>query len=287
MRFPKSIALSIFYGNREMSWVITTTAISAILGLISGANGLKTLRTSTPPEAEFRWTQAPLSPWRYETPTMFAITLHTLSLVCLTALILLSIARSELFSSFSLAIPSLLLSVFALFAAIFTPYATGVAVAYHFSQSWISRINFGIRRDGMLYGSTLIPWKSFSHYELGPDDGLISLYSSYSPALRTWAIRPPGELFTGVLALIQKNLPSRSPVEDSIPWQHSPLMLILGTAILVIVPLLPAIWGLLQSCWWVWIYALIAYFFVQYFGIKLFTIFDGRGETSNVERAVQ
>jgi hypothetical protein len=218
---------------------------------------------------------------------MFAITLHTLSLVCLTAFILLSVERSELFSSFALAIPSLLLSMLALFAAFFTPYATGVAVAYHFSQSWISHINFGIRGDGMLYGYTLITWNSFSHYELDPDDGLISLYSSCSPALRTWAIRPPGELFTGVLALIQKNLPSRSPIEDSIPWQRSPLMLILGTAILVIVPLLPAIWGWMEDRWWVWIYALIAYFFVQYFGIKLFTIFDGRGETSTPERAVQ
>jgi hypothetical protein len=64
-------------------------------------------------------------------------------------------------------------------------------------------------------------------------------------------------------------------------------MLILGTAILVIVPLLPAIWGWMEDRWWVWIYALIAYFFVQYFGIKLFTIFDGRGETSTPERAVQ
>jgi len=212
---------------------------------------------------------------------MFAITLHTLSLVCLTALILRSVAHSELFSSFSLSIPSLLLSVLALFAAFFTPYASGVAVAYHFSQSWISPINFGINGDGMLYGSSLIPWKSFSHYELGPDDGLISLYSSYSPALRTWAIRPPGDWFTGVLALIQKNLSSWSPAEDSIPWQRSPSILILGTAILVILPLLPAIWGSLQDRWWVWIYALIAYFFVQYFGIKLFTIFDGRGETSH------
>src|SRR5215216_1363349 len=163
-----------------MNWIIILATVSAIIGLISGANGLRTLRTGVPPQAEFTWKQAPLSPWRYETPTILAITLHTLSLVSLTALILLSVARSNLFSTVSFAIPSLLFSVLALFAVFFTPYASGVAIAYHFAQSWISPITFGLRQDGMLYGSMLIPWKSFSHYEVGPDDGLISLYSSYS-----------------------------------------------------------------------------------------------------------
>ena len=266
-----------------MSWVIIPAIISAIIGLISGARGLRALRTGIPPQAEFTWKQDPLSPWRYETPTMIAITLHTLSLVCLTRLILLSVARSNMFSTFSLAIPSLLLSIFALFPVFFTPYATGVAVAYHFAQSWISPITFGIRQDGMLYGSVLIPWKSFSHYEIGPDDGLISLYSSYSPALRTWAIQPPGELFTGILTIIQKNLPSSPPAEDVTLWQRSPLMLILDTALLVTVLLLPAIWGWIQGWSWIWIYGLVAFFFVQYFGIKLFTIFDGRRQTSMTE----
>lgn len=270
-----------------MSWVIIPATVSAIIGLISGARGLKTLRSGAPPQAELTWKQDPLSPWRYETPTMIAITLHTLSLLCLTALILLSVDRSNLSSNFSLAIPSLLLSVFALFVVFFTPYATGVAVAYHFAQSSISPITYGIREDGMIYGSTLIPWKSFSHYEVGPDDGLISLYSSYCPTLRTWAIRPPAELFTKVLALIQKNLPSLLQNEDSIPWQRSPLILILETTLLVILPMLPAIWGWVQGSSWVWIYSFIAYFFVQYFGIKLFTIFDGRGQASTIESAGQ
>ena len=270
-----------------MNWVIIPAMVSAIIGLFSGARGLKTLRTGVPPQAEFTWKQDPLSPWRYETPTIVAITLHTLSLVCLTVLIMLSIARNNMFGTFSLNISSLLLSIFALFTVFFTPYATGVAVAYHFAQSWISPITFGIRQDGMLYGSLLIPWKSFSHYELGPDDGLISLYSSYSPALRTWAIQPPPEFFTSVLALIQKNLPSSPPAEAVIPWQRSPLILILETALLVTVLLLPAIWGWIQGWSWLWIYGLVAFFFVQYFGIKLFTIFDGRGQVSMMESVTE
>jgi hypothetical protein len=277
----------IFERIHDVSWVTIVAIVSAIIGLISGANGLRSLRASVPTQADFTWKQAPLSPWRYETPTIIAITLHTISLVCLTAFVLLSVARSNLFNTFSLAIPSLLLSVLALFAVFFTPYACSVAVAYHFTQPWISPIMYGLREDGMLYGSTLIPWKSFSHYEVGPDDGLISLFSSYSPTLRTWAIRPPGELFTGVLALIQKNLPSMPPAEDSIPWYRSPLALILETTLLVFLPLLLIIWGWIQIPSGVWIYALIAFFFVQYFGIQLFTIFDGRGQTSMTEIARQ
>jgi hypothetical protein len=136
----------------------------------------------------------------------------------------------------------------------------------------------------MCHGAVFIPWKSFSHYEVGPEDGLISLYSSYSPTLRTWVLNPPAQAFTGVLAIIQKNLPSRPPAEGSIPWQRSSSMLLLDTSLLVILPLLPAFWGLLRGQSWVWIYSLAVYFVVQSFGIKLFTLFDGRQEVSLTER---
>lgn len=270
-----------------MSWVTVAATISAIIGVISGARGLRTLRRGAPLHAEITWQQDPLSPWKYETPSMLSISLHTLGLICITLLILLSVDRSPLFYTFSFRFSYLLLSVLALFAVLFTPYATGVAAAYHFAQSWISPINYGIRADGMCHGAAFISWKSFSHYEVGPDDGLISLYSSYSPTLRTWILNPPAEAFTGVLDIIQKNLPSNPPAEASIPWRRSSSMMLLDTALLVILPLLPALWGLLRGQSWVWIYALVLYFVIQYFGIKLFTKFDGREEAPIPESAQQ
>jgi hypothetical protein len=267
-----------------MIWVPIAATISAVIGFISGARGLKALRTGEPASAEITWKQDPLSPWKYETPSILCITLHSLSLVCLTLLILFSVARSPLFTtSFSLTLPFILLSIFALFAILFTPYACGVAVVYHFTQSWISPICYGLREDGIFHGTTFIPWKSFSRYEIGPDEGLISLYSSYSPLLRTWVLRPPSESFARVLATIQRHLPSMPPTEDSIPWQRSLQMMFLYTVLLVFLPLLPAIWGFLRGQSWVWMYAFFAFFFVQYFGIQLFTLFDGREQASLAE----
>jgi hypothetical protein len=270
-----------------MSWVFIAATISAIIGLVSGVRGLRSLRRGEPPQAEITWQQDPLSPWKYETPSMFGITIHTLGLICITVLILLSVDRSPLFNTFSFRVSYLLLFVLAIFAVLFTPFATGVAAAYHFAQSWISPINHGIGADGMFHGAVLMPWKSFSRYEVGPEDGLISLYSSYSPALRTWVLEPPAQTFTGVLGIIQKNLPSNPASENSISWQRSLPMIVLDIVLLVIVPLLPAVWGYLQSRSWVWIYTLVVYFIVQHFGIQLFMKFNGREEAPIAESAQQ
>jgi len=266
-----------------MNWVNILGGISSMIGVAMGVIGLKSLRSKEHEQAEVGWKQPPLSPWRYETLTMIAITLHTFGLVCLTALVLLSLTGSNLFAGSPNANPSLLLSAIALFAVFFTSYSSAVALAYHFAQPWIHPVSYGISGDGMWYGGSLIGWKSYSYYEVGPDDGMISLYSSYSPPLRTWVIQPPAESFSRILGILQKNLSSTSPAGDSVPWQHSPLILILGMALLITGTLLPAVWGWTQNQSRVWIYALIAFFFVQYFGIKLITLFDGRGQTWNAK----
>src|SRR5215211_1605423 len=210
-----------------MNWVNILAVVCAIIGLVSGTNGLRSMRSKVSTRAEISWTQPPLSPWRYETSSMVAITLHSLGLLCLTGFVLLSITRNDLFAFPPKISPSLLVSALALFAVFFTTYSSGVMVAYHFTQQWISPITYGICSDGLLYGDSLIPWKSYSYHEAGPDHGLISLYSSYSPLLRTWVIQPPADSFASVLGIIQKNVRSLPPTVDSIPWQRSPFTLIL------------------------------------------------------------
>lgn len=260
-----------------MNWVTILAVISFIIGLVFGTVGLKSLRSREHAQAEIRWKQAPLSPWKYETLTIFAVSLHTLGLVGLAAMVWISVTRLNVAAN---GISSLLLSALAWVAVFFTAYSSGVAVAYHLAQPWISPVSYGICGAGLLYAGILIGWKSYSHYEIGPEDGLISLYSSYSPLLRTWVIQPPAESFTSILALIQKNLPSAPTAVDSIPWQRAPFLLIVEMAALVIGTLLPILWGWLQHPSWIWIYALIAFIFVQYVGIKMMTLFDGRGQTS-------
>ena len=263
-----------------MSWVIIVGTISLLIGLVLGTIGLKTLRSTTHAQAEIRWTQLPLSPWRYETLTMVGITLHTLGLICLTVFVWLSLVQNNI--SLNAGLSWLLFAVAAL-AVIFTTYSTGVAMAFHFAQPWIRPISYGISSNGLWYGGSLINWKSYSHYEIGPDDGLISLYSSYSPPLRTWVIQPPAESFSSALGFIQKNLSSMPAMDDPISWQRSPAALILEMLMLVTLALLPAVWGWIQNQSWAWIYSLIAFYFLQSLGIRLITLFDGRGQTTNAE----
>ena len=279
----KIISLSIFESIHNVTWVYILAGIFFLIGLVMGTTGLKSMRSKEHPQAEISWRQSPLSPWRYETLTIIAIAIHSLGLICLAAFLLLSLARNQLLAFPPIVIPSLLVSGVAVFGVLFTTYASGVMVAYHFMQRWITPISYGISSDGMLYGGSAIHWQSYSHYEVGPEHGMISLYSSYSPKLRTWVIEPPAETYTGVLGLLQKNLPTLQPIEDSIHWQRSPTALILEMTALVVAALLPALWGWLQNQSWVWIYALIAFLLVNSLGVKLITIFDGRGQSGSTQ----
>jgi hypothetical protein len=266
-----------------MNWVVILAIISFIIGLVNGTTGLKSMRSKESAQAEANWKQPPLSPWRYETPSIIAISIHSLGLVCLTVFVLWSLIRINLFSGAVNANSSILLWTMALLAVFFTTYTSGVMLAYHFAQPWISPVSYGICSDGMLYGGVLVHWKSYSHYEIGPDDGQISLYSSHSPQLRTWVLKPPAELFMSVLGFVRKSLPSVPPADESIRWQRSPFILIVEMLALTVGVLLPIVWGWFQNPSRVWIYAFIAFLFLQYSGIKLITLFDGRGRTARPE----
>jgi len=265
-----------------MNWVNILSVVSFAIGIVFGTTGLKSLRSKVHEQAEINWKQPPLSPWKYETLTIIAIVVHTLGLIGLAAFVCISAAQINFVTASSSALSSFLLSALAGFAVFFVTYSSGVAVAFHFAQPWIRPVSYGISHDGMWYGGLRVDWKSYSHYEVGPEDGLISLYSSYSPPLRTWVIQPPAESFASILALIQKNLPSMPPTDGFISWQRFPLMLILEMSLLVIGPLVGITWGWIQNSSVVWIYAFVAFFFVQYLGIKLMTLFDGRGQTASL-----
>jgi hypothetical protein len=258
-----------------MIWLYLLSLICIVLGFVSGITGLRTLRSRTHPQAEITWQQSPVSPWRYETVSMIAIAIHSFGLACLMAFLAFSAAYNTTFTPelFTQAGWRLVLSVCAI---IFTSYITGVVIAFHFAQQRIKPISYGIAEDGMWYGGSLIDWDTYSHHEVGPDEGQISLYSSYSPAIRTWVLRPPPESFRYVLGIIQQNLQSTQAYEKEIPWHHSPTMLVLAMTAMVLGGLLPAVWGLFHHQAWVWIYCLVAFFLVLSIGNQMITVFDGQ-----------
>jgi hypothetical protein len=245
--------------------------------------GLKSMRSKIYPQAEITWTQPPLSPWRYETPSMIVLSIHTLGLIVLTAFLLFSVTRHPMFTSPSMSSFEFLGFLVSLGGIVFTSHATGVVSSYHLAEPWIRPASYGISNEGMLYAGSLFGWQIYSRYEVRPEDtGLISLYSRYSPGLRTWVLQPPPESFAKVLELIRRNLPSITiqTIDDSASWQRSPLMMVIGMAALVLGAILPAAWGWIQGQSWVWIYSFIAFFFVLVVGNRLIAIFDGRSQAA-------
>lgn len=260
-----------------MSWLIIFILVCLLLGFVAGITGMKSLRSRPHPQAEVAWKQNPLSAWKYGMLSMIAIAIHTLGLLGLTVILQWNVMQSKvLLFPQGLGRPAVFIP--ALAAVFFTAQISGAAIAFHLARQWIRPISYGISRDGIFFGGHLMSWKSYSHYEIGPDDGQVSLHSSYSPPLRTLVFQPPPESFPEVLGLIQKNLSPALTIDDSSSWLHSPLTLILGMVVLVLGALLPGIRGLWQNQSWVWIYALVAFFLVNILGNRLMTIYDGRGK---------
>jgi hypothetical protein len=260
-----------------MHW-LNIFALSALsIGLLTGLDSMNALRSREHPQAEITWWQKSLALWRYETLSMVAITIHGLGLMGLAAVILRYLLHSEV-TQFPPGASPREFFLLALVAIFYTAWKTGIAIAFQLAQLLPRHISYGISNEGLWYGGSLLRWQVFDHYEIGPGDGQISLYSSYSPHLRTWVLQPSPKFLVRVVELIQKNLARPSAMGEAIPLQRSPFALILGITILVLGALLPAIWGLMQNLSWTWMYALVAFLLAGIFGNRLMTVFDGRGK---------
>lgn len=258
-------------------WLYSLALIVFFAGFVGGINLLKSIRSAKYAQAEIAWQQPAVSYWKYETTNMISIAINDVGLICLAVLFMVSSANSDVFAYLTKYLISLLLSLLSLFGIVIAMYSIGSSLAFHFARQWIQPLSFAISEEGLFYGGSLVDWKSFSHYEIGPDDGLISLYSSYSPSIRTWVLNPPPESFAGVLGIIQKNLPASPPIDSATSWKHSPFTLILEIAGMALVAILPAVWGILQNENWVWVYTLGAFLSVQLISTRIMTTFDGRG----------
>lgn len=261
-----------------MNWLIIVASITLFAGIITGLLGLKSIRSKSYPQAEISWKQEPLSPWRYETFNMMILSIHSLGLISIAFILLMNLIMN-VDTAFLPALEALDSTRFysrivGFLAMAFTMFMSGVLIAFHFLKQWIKPSSYAIDQNGLFYGGSHVPWSSFSHYEIGPDDGLISLYSGYSPSIRNWVLHPPAEAYASVLGLIQQNVPIDSPSLDDIPWKQSPVTFLVAMSALVLASVLPALWGLKQNQFWVWGYAFMAFFVVQDLGVRLITRFN-------------
>jgi hypothetical protein len=261
-----------------MIWLYSLALAVVLAGFVGGINLLKSIRSAKYPQAEIAWQQPAVSYWKYETTNMISILINDMGLICLAIILVITSANSDVFAYLTKYVISLLLSLLSMFGIIIAAYSIGSSLAFHFARQWIQPVSYAISEEGLFYGGSIVSWKSFSHYEIGPDDGMISLFSSYSPSIRIWVLNPPSESFSGILAIIQKNLPPSPPIDNTTSWRHSPLTLILGIGSIAIVASLPAVWGFLHGQNWVWVYALGAFLSIQLISARIMTTFDGRGK---------
>lgn len=260
-----------------MTWLCILALVVFWAGFLRGVNLLKSIRYIRHPHAEITWQQPAISYWKYETTIMIALTINDMGKIGLAAFLLAGSINNNIFTFPPKSGEGLLLAISALLGIIYITYRIGSLLAFHFARQWIQPVSFGICSDGLLYGGILVDWVSYNHYEIGPDEGLISLYSSYSPPLRTWVLNPSTETYRSILKIIQNNLPPTPNADSKISWRHSPFALILGIAILNLGFLLPAIWGFAHDQAWGWAYALAAFLLVQIISDRIITTFDGSG----------
>lgn len=261
-----------------MNWLYVLALVFFLAGFVRGVNLLKSIRYIKHPESEITWQQPALSYWKYETPIMIALTINDLGKIGLAAFLIAGSINNNVFTFPPRSVAGLFLAISALLGIIYITHKIGSMLAFHFARQWIQPVSFGICSDGLIYGGILVDWVCYSHYEIGPDEGLISLYSSYSPSLRTWVLNPSAGTYRGVLEIIQNNLLPTPNVASGMSWRHSPFALILGITILNLGFLLPAIWGFAHDQAWVWAYALLAFLLIQVISDRIITTFDGRGK---------
>lgn len=215
------------------------------------AGGLRTFRQlliHRRPSQAFQtieaWSERPLSSWRYEPYSAAAILVHTLAISALSIAALAAASSSVRFKI--LLIPNdttttALLWIVEGGSISLIGYLLGSVLAFPLVRLTRSPVAFAITEDGMVIGLTLLPWRWFSHFSVDSREGILRLYSAFSPDLPSLVSRPTRALpLTEIGATLQRFLPTH-PAAGGRAWYRTKRLLI-PTMILVSVPLVAAGW---------------------------------------------
>jgi hypothetical protein len=105
-------------------------------------------------------------------------------------------------------------------------YLLGSMLAFPLTRLGQAPISMAITEQGMLHGSTLMPWSWFSHFSIDPQGGLLRLYSAFAPDLPSLISKPPASVGLHELGnTLQDYLPSQPPNPNRV-WYRSKYWLI-------------------------------------------------------------
>jgi hypothetical protein len=201
---------------------------------------LKILRRAEQPiQVLYAWSERPLSSWRYEPHTATSILIHTLGVSVLSLIALGAAGNPTSFDNPLITNDQTM--VFLVWIAAggsiaLVGYLLGSMLAFPLTRLWQPPISMAITDQGMLHGSSLMPWGWFSHFSVDPNSGLLRLYSAFAPDLPSLVSKPPAsEGLDEIGKALQDYLPSQ-PANPSRAWYRSKYWLI-PTIILVCLPL--------------------------------------------------
>lgn len=205
-----------------------------LIGLLTG--GLRVFRqlkirkkVAQPFQGLYAWSERRLSSWRYEPYMSVAILIHTLG-VSVLSLIALGAAENPTnldnpwFTNDQTMV--FLVWIGAGGSIALVGYLLGSMLAFPLTRLWQAPISMVITEQGMLHGSTLMPWSWFSHFSSDPSGGLLRIYSAFAPDLPSLVSKPPSSVgLDEIDKALQDYLPSQPP-NPSRAWYRSRYWLI-------------------------------------------------------------
>jgi hypothetical protein len=219
----------------------------AVFALISGLRVFRLLvkirSDGELPNALYQWSESPLSSWKYEPFSMAAILVHIIASLLLACAALATASKS---TSFDTTFFSNDTTMFVLLWIVdggslsLVGYLVGSLTTFPLASLRKEPIPYAITEGGIVHGSTLLPWRLFSHFSVDHNDGILRFYSAFAPDLPSVVSKPPTTLFVEITGSLSKYLPERI-VNGSLAWYRTKYLLV-PAMILVCTPFIAAGW---------------------------------------------
>ena len=225
------------------------------------------------------WSESPAPAFHYDRLSALLIILHSLGVLTLGCLLLLSLNQAGV-SPFSMAyhsplnawlasivgfedaqISKLSLFIAALSAGI-AAFTCGGIVSFPFARRFIQPVRVHLHLQGISYGQYGAGWPEIDLYRVDQERRLIKIFTHWRPQAPSFVLKPPEQaLFTAVQETLGELLPDAKGEQDPSQSRHRwplGLVFLLATALL----LLGAFWlyrYATELVWFIYAAGLVAY----------------------------
>jgi len=181
-----------------------------------------------PSHALHQWSEPPLSSWKYEPFSMAAILVHIIASLLLAGAALATASKPTSFDTtfFSNGLTMFVLLWFVDGGSLsLVGYLVGSLATFPLASLRKEPLSYAITEEGIIHGTTLLPWRLFSHFSINRKDGLIRLYSAFAPNLPSVVLKPTAALIDEISSSLCKYLPDH-PVNEGLAWYRTKYLLV-------------------------------------------------------------